>query len=112
VRYWQTSYDWRKSEAQLNSFAQFTQTIQGINMHYVHEPADSKDAIPLLLLHGWPGSYFEFYKLIPLLKATGRFHIVVPSLPGGHGGGGVMGGGGGGGEANYSSLSGKTCCWR
>lgn len=82
VRYWQTSYDWRKSEAQLNSFAQFTQTIQGINMHYVHEPADSKDAIPLLLLHGWPGSYFEFYKLIPLLKATGRFHIVVPSLPG------------------------------
>lgn len=77
-----TSYDWRKWEAQLNSFSQYTQTISGIDLHYVHEPCANTDAVPLLLLHGWPGSYFEFYKLIPLLKASGRFHIVAPSLPG------------------------------
>lgn len=82
VQHWLTSYDWRKWEARLNSFAQFTQPIQGIELHYVHERSAQPDAVPLLLLHGWPGSYFEFYKLIPLLKATGRFHIVVPSLPG------------------------------
>lgn len=82
VQHWLTSYDWRKWEARLNTFAQFTQPIQGIELHYVHERSAQPDAVPLLLLHGWPGSYFEFYKLIPLLKATGRFHIVVPSLPG------------------------------
>jgi microsomal epoxide hydrolase len=82
IQYWLTSYDWRKWEAQLNSLPQYTQTIQGINLQYVHQPSANKDAVPLLLLHGWPGSFFEFYKLIPLLKASGRFHIVAPSLPG------------------------------
>jgi hypothetical protein len=82
IQYWLTSYDWRKWEAQLNILPQYTQTIQGINLHYVHVPSANKDAVPLLLLHGWPGSFFEFHKLIPLLKASGRFHIVAPSLPG------------------------------
>eukprot|EP00882_Tetradesmus_deserticola_P002705 GHRQ01002876.1.p1 GENE.GHRQ01002876.1~~GHRQ01002876.1.p1 ORF type:complete len:360 (+),score=146.10 GHRQ01002876.1:93-1082(+) len=62
--------------------AQFTTTISGIQLHFVWERSDNSHAIPLLLLHGWPGSYFEFYKLIPMLKATGRYHIVAPSLPG------------------------------
>lgn len=82
IKYWITAYDWRKWEAQLNSMQQYTTTINGINLHFVHEPSNNKDAVPLLLLHGWPGSYLEFYKLIPLLKASGRFHIVAPSLPG------------------------------
>lgn len=83
VSYWLSSYDWRQWEARLNSFSQYTQTIEGVDLHYLHEPSPNKDAVPLLLLHGWPGSFFEFYKLIPLLKETRRFHIVAPSLPGG-----------------------------
>eukprot|EP00879_Flechtneria_rotunda_P002300 GHRR01002493.1.p1 GENE.GHRR01002493.1~~GHRR01002493.1.p1 ORF type:complete len:398 (+),score=95.95 GHRR01002493.1:154-1347(+) len=82
VHYWQTSYDWQKWEAKLNSFQQFTTTVHGINLHFVHERSSEPNAIPLLLLHGWPGSYFEFYRLIPLLQQDGRFHIVAPSLPG------------------------------
>ncbi|WIA41290.1 hypothetical protein OEZ86_004893 [Tetradesmus obliquus] len=82
IDYWRLSYDWRKWEAVLNSSAQFTATIRGIQLHFVWEQSERKDAIPLLLLHGWPGSYFEFHKLIPMLKATGRYHIVAPSLPG------------------------------
>lgn len=82
MHYWSSSYDWRHWEAVLNRHKQYTTTIEGIDLHFVHEPSSNPAAIPLLLLHGWPGSYFEFYKLIPLLKADGRFHIVAPSLPG------------------------------
>jgi microsomal epoxide hydrolase len=82
VAYWQRDYDWRRWEAVLNTQRQYTMTIHGISLHFIHEPATHKDAIPLLLLHGWPGSVFEFYKLLPLLQATRRFHIVAPSLPG------------------------------
>jgi hypothetical protein len=83
LEYWQSSYDWRAWEAKLNSLRQFTTTIDGIDLHFVHEPSTKPGAIPLLLLHGWPGSYFEFYKLIPMLQqADPGFHIVAPSLPG------------------------------
>jgi pimeloyl-ACP methyl ester carboxylesterase len=82
VQYWLNEYDWPKWEAKLNSLQQFTATVSGINVHFVHERSNKPDAVPLLLMHGWPGSYFEFHKLIPILKADGRFHIVAPSLPG------------------------------
>eukprot|EP00878_Enallax_costatus_P000126 GHUV01000166.1.p1 GENE.GHUV01000166.1~~GHUV01000166.1.p1 ORF type:complete len:398 (+),score=108.50 GHUV01000166.1:2289-3482(+) len=82
VQYWLRAYDWPRWEAKLNSLQQYTATVNGINVHFVHERSNKPNAIPLLLMHGWPGSYFEFYKLIPLLKADGRFHIVAPSLPG------------------------------
>ncbi|KAI8469153.1 MAG: putative hydrolase [Monoraphidium minutum] len=82
VEYWRKGYDWRAWEARLNAFDQFTLEVQGIQMHFVHERSPEPDAVPLLLLHGWPGSYFEFYKLIPMLQEGGRFHIVAPSLPG------------------------------
>jgi pimeloyl-ACP methyl ester carboxylesterase len=78
--YWQSEFDWRAWEAKLNGFRQFTVPIAGIDLHFIHEPARAANPIPLLISHGWPGSVFEFYKLIPLLSE--RFTVVAPSLPG------------------------------
>ena len=80
VEYWRNGFDWRAWEARLNAFPQYTVPLDGIDLHYLHMPGRRKDAMPLLLSHGWPGSVFEFYKLIPLL--TEDFTIVAPSLPG------------------------------
>ena len=80
VDYWRTGFDWRAWEAKLNAFAQYTVPIDGINLHYLHVASKRKDAMPLLLSHGWPGSVFEFHKLIPRL--TEDFTVVAPSLPG------------------------------
>lgn len=81
VRYWRDEYDWRVEEAQLNAFDQFVTEIDGQQIHFVHARAARADALPLLLVHGWPGSIVEFLDVIPRLTADG-FHVVVPSLPG------------------------------
>jgi pimeloyl-ACP methyl ester carboxylesterase len=78
--YWRTRFDWRAWEARLNGFRQFTVPIRGIDLHFIHEPGRGAKPMPLLLSHGWPGSVFEFHKLIPLL--TEHFTVVAPSLPG------------------------------
>ena len=78
--YWQNGFDWRAWEAKLNGFPQFTLPIRGIDVHFIHAPSRKANAMPLLLSHGWPGSVFEFHKLIPLL--TEHFTVVAPSLPG------------------------------
>jgi pimeloyl-ACP methyl ester carboxylesterase len=80
VRYWKDEFDWRKQETDLNRFRQFTVPLRGIDLHFIHEPGRGPNPIPLLLSHGWPGSIFEFRRLIPLL--TERFTVVAPSLPG------------------------------
>ena len=80
VAYWRTGFDWRIWEAKLNAFPQFSVPLDGIDLHYLHVPGRRTDALPLLLSHGWPGSVFEFHKLIPLL--TEEFTVVAPSLPG------------------------------
>jgi pimeloyl-ACP methyl ester carboxylesterase len=80
VRYWQSGFDWRAQERDLNRFRQFTVPLGGIELHFIHEPGRGPDPIPLLLSHGWPGSIVEFRRLIPLL--TERFTVVAPSLPG------------------------------
>jgi pimeloyl-ACP methyl ester carboxylesterase len=81
VNHWRSEFDWRAQEENLiNRFRQFTVPVHGIDLHFIHEPGTGPDPIPLLLLHGWPGSIIEFHKLIPLL--TERFTIVAPSLPG------------------------------
>lgn len=80
IEYWRAEFDWRAWEAKLNAFRQFTVPIGGIDLHFLHEPGQSPDAMPLLLSHGWPGSVFEFHKLIPLL--TKHFTVIAPSLPG------------------------------
>jgi pimeloyl-ACP methyl ester carboxylesterase len=78
--YWRTRFDWRAWEAKLNGFRQFTVPIRGIDLHFIHEPGRGAKPMPLLLSHGWPGSVFEFHKLIPLL--TEHFTVIAPSLPG------------------------------
>ncbi|PZE21701.1 epoxide hydrolase family protein [Paenibacillus xerothermodurans] len=90
TEYWRTSYDWRKYEAQLNQFPQFTTTIDGANVHFLHVRSPEKNATPLILTHGWPGSIVEFLDVIgPLTdpranggNSTDAFHLVIPSIPG------------------------------
>uniref|UniRef100_A0A1I7Y971 EHN domain-containing protein n=1 Tax=Steinernema glaseri TaxID=37863 RepID=A0A1I7Y971_9BILA len=67
--YWLKKYDWRKHEAILNSFPQFTTEIEGLNIHFlrVEPPKTYKKVYPLLMVHGWPGNVFEFYKILPML---------------------------------------------
>ena len=88
--YWRDRYDWRKHEAVLNGFRQFTAPVAGIDLHFIHEQGRGPAPLPLLLSHGWPGSVWEFYKIIPMLTDPGRFGgdardaftVVAPSLPG------------------------------
>jgi microsomal epoxide hydrolase len=80
TEYWRTGFDWRQWEARLNGFAQYTVPIGGIDLHFIHVPGREPNPMPLLISHGWPGSVFEFHKLIALLSE--RFTVVVPSLPG------------------------------
>ena len=87
---WRTGYEWRAHEARLNQIPQYTTTIGGQNIHFLHVRSAEPGAVPLLLLHGWPGSVLEFLGMIgPLTdpRAHGgdpfrAFHVVVPSLPG------------------------------
>ncbi len=80
IDYWRTGFDWRAWEAKLNAFEQFSVPLDGIDLHYLHVRSARKDAMPLLLSHGWPGSVFEFHKLVPML--SDEFTVVAPSLPG------------------------------
>jgi len=88
--YWRDAYDWRKHEAVLNGFRQFTAPVAGIDLHFIHEEGRGPAPLPLLLSHGWPGSVWEFYKIIPMLTDPARFGgdardaftVVAPSLPG------------------------------
>jgi len=90
IDYWRERFDWRAQEAKLNAFAQFTVPLQGIGLHFIHVQGKGPNAIPLLLSHGWPGSVFEFHKIIPMLTDPARFGgdpadaftVVAPSLPG------------------------------
>lgn len=83
--YWRDRYSWREREAHLNSFPQFTTTIDGQRVHFVHVRSAEEEALPLILSHGWPGSFVEFLHLVGRLTdgdEKPRFHLVIPSLPG------------------------------
>jgi microsomal epoxide hydrolase len=90
VEYWRTTFDWRAEEAWLNAFPQYKVPLCGIDMHILHVLGKGPSPCPLLLLHGWPGSVFEFLELIPRLTDPARFGgdpadsftVVAPSLPG------------------------------
>ncbi|XP_044270184.1 juvenile hormone epoxide hydrolase 2-like [Tribolium madens] len=90
VDFWRNEYNWKERETFLNKFPQFTVSVQGLRIHYIHvkpEKTDGLKVLPLLMLHGWPGSVREFYEIIPLLTKPqpGRnfvFEVIAPSLPG------------------------------
>ena len=90
VAYWLTEFDWRQQERRLNRFQQFTTEIDGLRLHFIHQRSKEANAMPLLITHGWPGSVFEFVKIIgPLTdpvahggRAEDAFHVISPSMPG------------------------------
>jgi pimeloyl-ACP methyl ester carboxylesterase len=90
ARYWETDYDWRKAEAELNTLPQFTTEIDGVDIHFIHVKSPHENALPLIMTHGWPGSVIELLETVgPLTDPTahgGRaedaFDLVLPSLPG------------------------------
>jgi len=79
--YWQNNFDWRAQEAILNQSSHFKTEIDGIDIHFIHERGKGPNPFPLLLIHGFPDSFYRFHKLIPLLTEQG-FDVVVPDLPG------------------------------
>lgn len=85
VRYWANDYDWRKDEARMNAWPHYRVTIDGVPIHFIHIKSGRKDAIPLLLTHGWPWTFWDWHGVIEsLTKDTSgpAFDLVIPSLPG------------------------------
>ena len=80
VDYWQKKFDWRKEESKINQFPQFRVMVDDLRIHTVHLRSKNPAAVPLIITHGWPGSFLEQLKIVPLLQDS--FHIVIPSLPG------------------------------
>ncbi|XP_056284922.1 epoxide hydrolase 1-like [Pseudoliparis swirei] len=91
VSYWRHDFDWRRQVDKLNRYPHFKTSIEGIDVHYLHvkpeKVPEGSAAIPLVMVHGWPGSFYEFYGLIPLLTEPEDpqdlvFEVVCPSIPG------------------------------
>lgn len=90
VEYWRDQFDWRAQECRLNALPQFHAKVDGLDLHFIHLRGSGPNPLPLLLTHGWPSSFVEFEKIIPLLidpashggNADDSFDVVVPSLPG------------------------------
>jgi pimeloyl-ACP methyl ester carboxylesterase len=88
--YWETQYDWRRCEARLNSVPNFITEIDGLDIHFVHVRSKHEDALPLVVCHGWPGSFIEQMKIVDLLtdptahggSSSDAFHVVIPNMPG------------------------------
>lgn len=90
IAYWKEGFDWRKQEANLNSLHQFCCTIDGVDIHFIHEKGKGPNPMPLILSHGWPDSIVRYQKIIPLLtdpasyggNSVDSFDVIIPSLPG------------------------------
>jgi len=90
VRYWGSGYDWRKAQAKLNALPQFMTNIDGVDIHFIHVRSRHKNALPVIITHGWPGSVIEQLKIIAPLtdpaahggNAEDAFDVVIPSVPG------------------------------
>ncbi len=90
VEYWRNSFDWRAQEKRINSFPHFRATIDGVGLHFIHARGRGPNPLPLVLTHGWPGSFLEMLDILPLLTdpaahgadARDSFDVIVPSIPG------------------------------
>ena len=90
IHYWREGFDWRQQERLLNRFAQYRMQLDDITLHFIHQPGVGPNPIPLLISHGWPGSVWEFHRVIGPLTDPARhggdprdaFTVVAPSLPG------------------------------
>ncbi|KAI9493368.1 Alpha/Beta hydrolase protein [Zychaea mexicana] len=84
VKAWLNDYDWEKARAEMNSWHHYDAMIQGLHVHFIHEPSTVPDAIPLLLMNGWPSTFYEYHKIVESLRngANGGFSCRYSSLPG------------------------------
>ena len=90
VEYWRTKFDWRAQEKLINSFSHFKTDVDGLGIHFIHEKGKGPNPMSLVVTHGWPGTFFEMHKIIPLLSdpaghggdPADAFDVVVPSMPG------------------------------
>jgi pimeloyl-ACP methyl ester carboxylesterase len=90
AKYWANNYDWRRVEEKLNSYPNFVTNIDGLDIHFIHVRSKHKNALPVIITHGWPGSVVEQLKIIDPLtnptayggKAEDAFDVVIPSIPG------------------------------
>jgi pimeloyl-ACP methyl ester carboxylesterase len=80
VDFWQNNFDWRKEERKINQFPQFRVMVDDLRIHVIHIRSKNPEVLPLIITHGWPGSFLEHLKIAPKLQDS--FHIVIPSLPG------------------------------
>jgi hypothetical protein len=85
--YWLNKYDWRAQEKHINSFSNYKMQIEDVDLHFVALFSEKKDAIPIIFMHGWPGSFIEFLPMLTLVKEKYSakdlpYHLIVPSLPG------------------------------
>lgn len=86
-QHWLTAYDWRAQEARINSFPNYTMTIESVPVHFIGLFSQNPDAVPVIFMHGWPGSVIEFLPMLERVRAKWSadempIHMVVPSLPG------------------------------
>ncbi|UZR96524.1 epoxide hydrolase family protein [Chondrinema litorale] len=84
AEYWQSEFDWRKTEEKINAYPNFIAEIDGCKIHFIHVKSERENAIPILITHGWPGSFLEMFKVIDCLKNSEElaFDIIVPSIIG------------------------------
>ena len=90
VEYWRTGFNWRAQEEAINTFSHFRTTVEGLGVHFIHERGNGPDPMPLVITHGWPGSFFEMSKITSLLAdpashgadPADAFDVVAPSIPG------------------------------
>lgn len=90
IAYWRDKYDWRRFEARVNALPQYRTLVDGLGIHFIHVRSPHPNALPIILTHGWPGSFVEFMEIIGPLsdptryggRAEDAFHVVIPSLPG------------------------------
>ena len=90
VDYWRNGFDWRAQEKLINTFAHYRTQVDGLGIHFIHEKGTGPNPLPLVVTHGWPGTFFEMHKILPLLTDPGShggdpadsFDVVAPSMPG------------------------------
>ncbi len=90
IDYWQNQFDWRAQEKLINRFAHFRADVDGLNIHFIHERGRGSNPLPIIITHGWPSSFFQMLKTIPLLSdpeshggdPADAFDVIVPSMPG------------------------------
>nr|XP_020515127.1 epoxide hydrolase 1-like [Labrus bergylta]XP_029138433.1 epoxide hydrolase 1-like [Labrus bergylta]XP_029138434.1 epoxide hydrolase 1-like [Labrus bergylta] len=88
VSYWRHEFDWNKQVAVLNKYPHFKTKIEGVDVHFIHvrpPHRENQTVLPLMLVHGWPGSFYEFYRILPLLTESRDgvvFEVICPSIPG------------------------------